>query len=123
MNTYFAIFLGGGLGSISRFGISKLLTSNFQSINPIATLVANVAATVVLGIAIYIMQQKVEITSTMRAMIITGFCGGFSTFSTFSYETYELLRSQNYFFAVANLFISILLCLFALFLLARNVMD
>ncbi len=123
MNTYFAIFLGGGLGSISRFGISKLLTSNFQSINPIATLVANVAATIVLGIAIYIMQQKMEISSTMRAMIITGFCGGFSTFSTFSYETYELLRSQNYFFAVANLFISILLGLFALFILARNVME
>lgn len=115
-----AIFIGGGLGSIARFGISKLVTHNFHHINPIATLVSNTLSTIVLGVIIYFASEKIEMPFALRLMIIVGFCGGFSTFSTFSYETFELLRLGNYIFAFANIFVSLLLGIGVLFILSKS---
>jgi CrcB protein len=57
----------------------------------------------------------------MKALLITGFCGGFSTFSTFSYETFELMRSGQYWFATANVLVSVALGVGVLFVLAKSV--
>ena len=121
MNTLFAIFIGGGLGSVTRFGISKFSTSDFKEINPVGTLTANVISTVILGVILYLSADKLIISPTIKALLIVGFCGGFSTFSTFSYETFELLRTGNYYFAAANLVVSIFLGVGVLFILARSI--
>ena len=121
MNTLFAIFIGGGLGSVTRFGISKFITSDFKEINPVGTLTANVISTLILGVILYLSADKFIISPTINALLIIGFCGGFSTFSTFSYETFELLRSGNYYFAAANLLVSIFLGIGVLFILARSI--
>ena len=119
MNAMFAIFIGGGLGSLARFYVAKFLTSNFTHINPLGTLVANMLAIIVLAFSIYWFHNKGMMQPTVKLLLVTGFCGGFSTFSTFSYETYELFRLNMPYYAIANALLSVSLGVFFMFIIAK----
>ncbi len=107
------VFLGGGLGSICRFGLSKLFP--YHNGFPWATFIANLIACLVLGYFIGENVHKPWNEST-KLIWMTGFCGGFSTFSTFSAETFKILQSTNFFLASLYIMLSVLICLFAIFL-------
>ena len=114
-----AVFIGGGLGSLLRFGLSYLIRGISLSALPYATLASNILSTAILGIVFY----KVSPLSnqTLYLFLAIGVCGGFSTFSTFSLETFQLLKNDQFIWAGANILISVFMCLMILFLISKSI--
>ncbi|MEM0992168.1 MAG: fluoride efflux transporter CrcB [Bacteroidota bacterium] len=108
------VFLGGGLGSICRYGIAVVMKS-YHLTFPYATLIANILSCIVLGYLVALTQRS-ALSSTYALIFATGFCGGFSTFSTFSVETFALFSNGHPFLALANIGFSLLVCLGAIYL-------
>ncbi|MBT8233276.1 MAG: fluoride efflux transporter CrcB [Saprospiraceae bacterium] len=101
------VFIGGGLGALSRFGISKII-DNYAF--PYATLIANIISCIILGYLMGAVLQK-SLDQKLQLLLMTGFCGGFSTFSTYSAESFRLLQNNQYGAAFIYIFGSILICL------------
>jgi len=106
--TYLWIFLGGGLGSVARYGVSKVAASYYSGNFPLGTFVANILACLVLAVLIVFVVPKNSESTWLQPLLMVGFCGGFSTFSTFSNETTELLQSGHMGVALLNIAVSIL---------------
>lgn len=109
------VFIGGGLGSLARYGISQGLISFKPGNFPIATLTANIISCVIIGLVAYVFAHRFQ-SDELKALLLIGFCGGFSTFSTFSNETFQLLKDGNVWVAVVNILISIVFCIGIIFL-------
>ena len=107
------VFIGGGLGSVARYGIA-LLCGSSASDYPWATFWANLAACLLLGILLGLNAQQL-LSSQTRLLLMTGFCGGFSTFSTFSGENLQLLTGGQtllFFAYITGSILAGLLCIF-----------
>lgn len=114
------IFLGGGIGSLARFGISEFVRTNIRPSFPVSTLISNTLSCLVLALAMGVFADKVNTQPGLKALIVVGFCGGFSTFSTFSYETVELIRAGNTMIALLNVLLSIAICFSIVYFIARS---
>ena len=105
------VFLGGGLGSVSRCGVSILMSKYYQGSLPLATFASNVISCLVLLGVVSFMTNGTLDNRYLRPAIVIGFCGGFSTFSTFSFETVQLIKNGSHLAAVGNVIISVVVCL------------
>lgn len=104
-----AVFLGGGFGSLCRYGLSLYLPTNTF---PWATLATNILACFLLGCLMgYLLKN--QLNDQVKLLIGTGFCGGFSTFSTLSKEVLELGQTTLYWTAISYLLASIVLGILA----------
>lgn len=101
MKELIAVFLGGGLGSVVRFSISMLwrhlsLHPRYAGmVFPWPTFIANILGCLLIGL-FYHYSERWGLSPEARLLLTTGFCGGFTTFSTFSYESANLLRCGLY---------------------------
>lgn len=120
MNNLLLVFTGGGLGSILRYSIGEFVKANFKFIFPIATLCSNFISCIILSIFIIIFNEKIISTSNLKVFLLIGFCGGLSTFSTFSFETIELMKAGNFTIAIFNILISLTACLATIYFLTKH---
>jgi CrcB protein len=120
MTNILAVFIGGGLGSLCRFGISKMSLKMTETNFPLGTFISNTLSCIILAVAVIYFSSKISGNMALKLFVITGFCGGFSTFSTFSLETLELLKQGNYLFAILNIVISVLVGVSLIFFILRN---
>lgn len=110
MKVWLAIFIGGGLGSLARYSLGRLFMLFPIGNLPWATIAANALSCFCLGSFVWLI-NRFELSSIWFGLLVIGFCGGFSTFSSFSYENLILIQSGKWTFALINMAISLLTCL------------
>jgi CrcB protein len=110
MLTWLSVAIGGALGALARYGISKIPILQGSTFSWM-TLAANVIGALIIGFVAGLMLSSPRLTPEQTAFLKTGFCGGLTTFSTFSLETVSLFETGKWGIACVYIFISMILCL------------
>jgi len=97
IKTLLLVGTGGFLGSVSRFLASRLMQSNFPSSFPIGTFLVNISGCFLIGLIYGVSEKSSLLTSGWKMFLAVGFCGGFTTFSTFANENLALIRDGDLF--------------------------
>jgi fluoride exporter len=112
---YFWIAAGSALGGIARFWCSGVIARAFGETFPWGTLIVNVSGSLLIGIiaALTGPDGRIFLGSTTRLALMAGFCGGYTTFSSFSLQTLSLVQDGEWWLAGANIALSVVACLVA----------
>jgi CrcB protein len=110
------VALGSAAGGVARFGLSALVQQRVGPTFPVGTLIVNVSGSLLLGFLWRYALGTDAISPEVRAMLTTGFCGGYTTFSTFTYETMVLFEDGQSVRAGVYVISSVLLSLAAVWL-------
>jgi CrcB protein len=107
--------IGGGAGSILRFAVSKLVQPKDFASFPWATFSVNVAGCLIIGCLIGLSAKCNWLDDYMKALLISGFCGGFTTFSAFSLESYRMFQSGAWLMLAAYILLSVIVGFIAVY--------
>ncbi|MBX2925968.1 MAG: fluoride efflux transporter CrcB [Chitinophagaceae bacterium] len=109
MKAILIIWIGGGLGSVLRYlaqlGMSKLVTTTF----PAGTFLVNITGCFIIGLLYGLADKYTVLTTEWRLFLVTGLCGGYTTFSSFSYEGISLFRQGNYTYFILYVVLSVVI--------------
>jgi CrcB protein len=117
---YLWVALGGALGSVSRYWLSGVVAARFGESFPWGTLVINVTGSFLIGVIGAVASPEGRMDSQSRAFatqfLMIGICGGYTTFSSFSWQTLQRLQDRDWLYAGGNIVLSVVLCLVAVWL-------
>jgi len=105
--------LGGFIGAIARYSISGFVHRYYKGDFPAGTLVVNILGCFIIGILMYLMEYRQFFSPNVRLFCTIGILGALTTFSTFGYETFELIKESSIYFALLNVAMNVLLGLMA----------
>jgi CrcB protein len=113
---FFLVALGGLVGCVARYWLSGIVQRLGDHGFPSGTLAVNILGSLIIGIVMTLSLERGLVDERYRLLLTTGFCGGFTTMSTFSYETFALLQAGEHLLAVANTGVTFAACLGAVWL-------
>ena len=117
--TYLWVALGGALGSVGRYWLNGIVSERFATF-PAGTLTVNIVGSLIIGFVGALTLPEGRLSPESRAFaaqfVMIGVCGGFTTFSSFSLQTLNLLRDREWLYAGGNVLLSVALCLVATWL-------
>ena len=118
MVMYLAVALGGALGTMGRYFVSGLVANAFGETFPWGTLIINITGSFVIGFfaTLTAPDGRLMVSGTTRQFVMVGLCGGYTTFSSFSLQTLNLLRGGEWAPAAGNILGSVVLCMIGVWL-------
>lgn len=112
MGKLFLIGLAGFIGTLTRYWMSGAVARRYGETFPLGTLVVNLVGCFLVGLLFYLLQERFLVNQTVRTMVMIGFLGGFTTFSSFGLQTFTLLQDGEFGLALLNLSIANIFGLF-----------
>jgi CrcB protein len=120
MIAYLWVAIGGALGSVARYGIGGIVSHKFGETFPWGTLVINVTGSFIIGFFGALTSSEGQLSPRSRVFatqfFMTGVCGGYTTFSSFSWQTLQRLQERQWLYAGGNVLLSVTLCMIAVWL-------
>ena len=116
MTVWLAVAVGGSIGSVFRYSIGQLTTNVLGTTPVLATFTVNVSGSFLLGIFYTLCNDRLVTSIELRVLIGVGLIGGYTTFSTFSFETISLIESGESIKAIANILTNLLFGISAAYL-------
>ena len=113
MTQLLAIAAGGSIGAVLRYVASSGVHLWLGRVFPYGTLLVNVLGSFIMGLLYELFLQRISVSDEVRALLLVGILGAFTTFSTFSMETISLIEQGDLSKAVLNVLLSVILCLSA----------
>lgn len=107
--------MGGFAGSVTRYGLS-IMFRKYSMVIPVNTMTANIIGCFIIGVLTYFSLRTEAISAETRLLLITGFCGGLTTMSSFVYESAQLLKSNEIYYAVFYFLLTMLFSFLAFFI-------
>ena len=119
MSVVAGVALGGAVGSLSRYGVDRVIEQRHGSVFPWSTFVVNVTGCFVVGFLVAAVVDRGNAPDWLRGALVVGFCGGYTTFSTLAHETLDLVETHDLAMGLLNIGASVILGLLAVLLGAR----
>lgn len=100
------IGLAGLVGTLGRYWVSETVGRRYGEAFPVGTLAVNLLGCFLAGLLFYLLQERFSVNQTVRAVVLVGLLGGFTTFSSYGLQTFALLREGQFAYAALNLMLS-----------------